>query len=196
MLRSSIATAALLTGGLALLSASPFSLAQEAEWTSLLNADNLDNWDRTGDANWRMTDGIAEADMGFGHLVSKDSYDDFVLRAEFWVDDPANSGIFIRCADPAEPTPQTCYEVNIFDQRPDPTYGTGGIPNHAQVAGIPPTGGKWNTYEIMAQGDHIVVILNGRRTVDIIDDAHSSGPVTLQYGAGTVRFRKVEIRRL
>lgn len=196
MLRSSIALAALLTGGLALLSASPFSLAQEAQWTSLLNADNLDNWDRTGDANWRMTDGIAEADMGFGHLVTRESYDDFVLRAEFWVDDPANSGIFIRCTDPSEPSPRSCYEINIYDQRPDPTYGTGGIPNHAQVFGLPTIGGQWNTYEIMAQGDHLVVILNGRRTVDIIDDTYSSGPVTLQYGAGVVRFRSVEIRPL
>jgi hypothetical protein len=196
MLRSSISFAAVLTGSLAVFALSPHSSAQEAEWTSLLASGNLDNWDRTGDANWRMADGIAEADMGFGHLVSRESYDDFVLRAEFWVDEPANSGIFIRCTDPSEPSPRSCYEVNIFDQRPDPTYGTGGIPNHAQVAGIPPTGGQWNTYEIMAQGDHIVVILNGRRTVDIIDDAYSSGPVTLQYGAGVVRFRRVDIRPL
>ena len=35
-----------------------------------------------------------------GHLVSKNSYTDFQIRAEFWVDSDANSGIFIRCTDP------------------------------------------------------------------------------------------------
>jgi len=181
----------------ALLAASSSSSAQDQmEWTDLLDGTSLDNWDRTGDANWQMVEGIAQADMGFGHLVTKESYGDFVLRVEFWVDDPANSGVFIRCSDPSMPSPRSCYEVNIFDQRPDPTYGTGGIPRHAQVFNLPTIGGQWNTYEITAQGDHIVVILNGRRTVDIQDDTYASGPVTLQYGAGVVKFRKVELRPL
>ncbi len=192
---------AILTGIAAIASAplaapSPSSAQDQMQWTSLLAADNLDNWDRTGDANWQMVDGIAEADMGFGHLVTRESYDDFVLRAEFWVDDIANSGVFIRCSDPAMPSPRSCYEVNIYDQRPDPTYGTGGIPRHAQVFDLPTIGGQWNTYEITAQGDHIVVILNGRRTVDIRDSTYASGPITLQYGAGIVRFRKVDVRPL
>lgn len=185
-----------LLAGAALIGLSPSSSAQEAQWTSLLDPTSLDNFDRTGDANWHLTDGIAEADMGFGYLVTKESYSDFVLRAEFWVSDDANSGIFIRCTDPADPNPRGCYENNIFDQRPDPTYGTGGIPNHAPVGAIPKTGGKWNTYEIIAQGDHLVLILNGMRTVDIHDSDHASGPIGLQYGAGIVRFRKVEIRPL
>ena len=28
---------------------------------------------------------------------------------------------------------KSCYEANIFDQRPDPTYGTGGIVHFAEV---------------------------------------------------------------
>ena len=31
------------------------------------------------------------------------------------------------CSEPESITDRTCYEVNIFDQRSDPTYGTGGI---------------------------------------------------------------------
>jgi hypothetical protein len=197
MQRRSAIFLGIVTASLSLFAASlPSSAQNEAQWTSLLHADNLDNWDRTGDANWRMVDGIAEADMGFGHLVTRESYGDFVLRAEFWVDDPANSGIFIRCTDPAEPSPRSCYEVNIYDERPDPTYGTGAIPNHAAVGEIPKIGGQWNTYEITAQGGHIVLVLNGMTTVDIHDSTYANGPITLQYGAGTVRFRKVDIRPL
>jgi hypothetical protein len=195
MHRRSAILGALVLGSAALFAAS-FSTAQEAQWTSLLDPTTLDNFDRTGDANWRLADGIAEADMGFGYLVTKETYGDFVLHAEFWVNDEANSGIFIRCEDPADPNPRTCYEVNIFDQRPDPTFGTGGIPGHAPVAGVPKTGGKWNTYDIIAQGDHIVLVLNGLRTVDIHDNTHASGHIGLQFGAGIVRFRKAEIRPL
>ena len=62
-----------------------------------------------------------------------------------------------------EPGDRTCYEVNIFDQRPDPTYGTGAIVNFVEVDPMPKAGGKWNTFEITAKGRHLVVVLNGQR---------------------------------
>ena len=197
MLRRSALFASLAVAASALIGASLPSSAQMAEqWTTLFDGTNLDNWNLVGDANWRIVDGAAQADMGGGHLVSKESYTDFVLRAEFWVDEPANSGIFIRCDDPAMPGAASCYEVNIFDTRPDPSYGTGAIVNHATIDNMPLAANRWNTYEIIAQGDRLVTILNGRRTVDIRDSMHPSGPITLQYGTGVVKFRLVEIREL
>jgi hypothetical protein len=53
--------------------------------------------------------------------------------------------------------------VNIFDKRPDPTYGTGAIVDVAKVDPMPKAGGKWNTYEITAKGSQLTVVLNGRR---------------------------------
>jgi hypothetical protein len=197
MLRRSALLAGFAAAGAALLAASLPASAQVAEqWTTLLDGTNLDNWHIVGDANWRIVDGAAQADMGGGHLMSNDSYTDFVLRAEFWVDEPANSGIFIRCDDPEMPGADSCYEVNIFDTRPEPAYGTGAIVNHAAIDNMPLAANRWNTYEIIAQGDHLVIVLNGRRTVDIHDATHPSGPITLQYGTGVVKFRLVEIRAL
>src|SRR4029077_17999208 len=118
------------------------------------------------------------------------------IRAEFWADHTTNSGIFIRCTDPKAITATNAYEVNIYDQRPDPSYGTGGIVNVAKVDPMPKAGGKWNTYEITAKGAQLTVVLNGVKTVDIQDSAHASGASALQYGAGVVKFRKVEIRSL
>jgi len=60
----------------------------------------------------------------------------------------------------------------------------------------PKAGGKWNTMEVTIKGDHIVVLLNGEKTVDHRDRKFASGPVALQWGRGTVKFRKVEIRRI
>ena len=106
-------------------------------------------------------------------------------------------GIFMRCADAQAPTDKTCYEANIFDQRPDPTYGTGAIVHIAAVSPMPKAGGKWNTYEITVKGSQFTVTLNGIRTVDGAQDSKfASGPIALQYAAGVVKFRKVQIKEL
>ncbi|HEX7785995.1 MAG TPA: DUF1080 domain-containing protein, partial [Methylomirabilota bacterium] len=89
-----------------------------------------------------------------------------------------------------------CYEANIFDQRPDPTYGTGAIVKVAKVQPMPKAGGKWNTYDITLRGPRLVVVLNGVKTVDVQDSKLASGPIALQWGRGTIKFRKVEIKPL
>ena len=93
-------------------------------------------------------------------------------------------------------TPDTCYEVNIFDQRPDQTYRTGGIVYFAAPAVQINAGGQWNNFEIRAEGSRILVMMNGVVTVDMDNDTFSDGPLTLQYGSGIVRFRNAQIQRL
>ena len=89
-------------------------------WITLFDGKNLDNFNMIGDANWRLEDGAVVADKGSGFLVTKNPYGDFQLRAEFWADEDANSGIYIRCSDPQKITADNSYEVNIFDKRPEP----------------------------------------------------------------------------
>ena len=62
------------------------SMPGQTKWTSLVDgASGLENFDRLGDANWRAEDGAIVADKGKGssHLVTKTSYKDFELVAEF-----------------------------------------------------------------------------------------------------------------
>lgn len=170
--------------------------AQSGAWVTLFDGTSLDGWNVLGDANWELGDGAVSASSGSGFLVSEEAYADFELRLEFWVDEPANSGIFIRCQDPANVTDRNCYEVNIYDTRPDQTYRTGGIVHVAAPSAVINTAGQWNTYEIRADGPRLVVTLNGTQTVDTTDDRFASGPFALQYGAGAVGFRNVRIREL
>jgi len=76
-------------------------------WTTLIDGGNgLDNWNVIGDANWRVQDGAIVADKGTaGFLVSKNSYKDFSIYAEFWAATDTNSGIFIRITDPKKLQP-------------------------------------------------------------------------------------------
>ena len=171
------------------------------DWTTLLNGtEGLQNFERVGEANWQQVDGAVQATQGGkdpAYLVTRNSYKDFVLHVEFWASDDANSGIFFRCQEPRRINDENCYEANIFDQRPDPTYGTGAIVKVALVAApMPKAGGKWNSYEITAKGSRLGIVLNGVKTVDTTDAKFAGGPIALQWGRGTIRFRKVDIRPL
>ncbi len=194
--RSAIAVALLLAGSAMLWQA--YGIAGEPGWTTLFDGSNLNNWEPIGNANWRLVDGgVVQADLGNGFLVSKQEYGDFELKAEFWVDATANSGVFIRATDPKQVTAKNAYEVNIYDTRPDPSYGTGAIVDVAKVSPMPKAGNQWNYYEIVAKGDTFTVTLNGVKTVDNAKDAKlPKGRIALQYAQGIVKFRKVEIKPL
>jgi Domain of Unknown Function (DUF1080) len=169
-------------------------------------AKGLENWNQTGEANWRVEDGAIVADKGKGgYLISKKSYKDFHISAEFWADHTTNSGIFIRISDPdpSKVGAKNSYEVNIFDQRPEPAYGTGAIVFFATVSPMPKAGGKWNTFEITAKGEQLTVLFNGVQTVNLRNGMFVEGPFALQYGGGAnntpggaIKWRKVQIREL
>lgn len=175
-------------------------------WVTLIDGKRgLENFDRIGDANWRGQHDYIVADSGKeGYLVSKKSYKDFVLRVEFWADDTTNSGVHVRCSDPKKITNANCYEMNIYDQAPNPRNATGAIVN---IAGVNPSSyraaGRWNVYEIYARGPEITVMLNGVITAVANNSQLKEGPLAFQYGpgpkgvrGGTIRWRKVEIKEL
>ncbi len=197
--RSKSLALALLVGAAALYAANRAS-AENDGWTTLLDSTNKGDWSEVGKANWEMKDGALVADKLDGkdiaYLVSKNTYKDFEIRAEFWTDEEANSGVFIRCDQADKIDSKICYEVNVFDKRPDPSYGTGAIVDVAKVDPMPKAAGKWNVYEITAKGPHLTVVLNGQKTADVDDSKHLGGYIALQYGSGVVKFRKVQIKPL
>lgn len=178
----------------------PSGLAADNGWVTLIDGtEGLDNFNIVGDANWtaEMSSIRATEGSGASWLVTRDSYSDFEIRVEFWASHDANSGIYMRCQNPQRITDRDCYEANIYDQRPDLDYGTGGIVHIAPVSEpYPKVGDRWNIYKITARGNHLVVELNGETTVDVRDDKLASGPIGLQWGRGELRFRKVQIREL
>jgi Domain of Unknown Function (DUF1080) len=190
------------TGGAVAWLAGCSSLGSGAGWTTLVDGTKVpgaaEGWTSAGEGNWSVAEGTLQGKEGkMGYLVTKDSYTDFEIRAEFWADASCNSGIFIRCQDRTKVGANNSYEVNIFDKRPDPSYGTGAIVDVAKVRQPGPMAvDRWNTFEITAKGERLVVVLNGEKTVDVMDAKWKSGPVALQSAGGTIRFRKVQIRTL
>jgi len=182
------------------------TMSSDSGWVTLIdNGKGIENFNAIGDANWRVQDGALVADKGKGgHLVSKNSYKNFQIRAEFWAETNTNSGIFIRATDPNKITATNAYEVNIYDLRPGQEFATGGIVNFGRIP-VPnkyQAAGKWNTFMITAKDTNLIVELNGVQTVNIYDSKFASGPFTLQFGnhgkepGGAIKWRKVQVKPL
>ena len=190
------AAAALVVLGLSVIWAPAVQGQAASSWVSLFDGKSLDRWTPVGKADWKIVKDEIWSTNGAGFLLSKQPYTNFEIRADFWVTPDANSGIFIRCQDPAKVGAATCYEVNIFDTRPDQTYRTGGIVDVAKPTAMINTGNKWNSLEIVAKGPRLIVRMNGMQMVDVEDKKFARGPFALQAGVGVVRFRNVQIREL
>jgi hypothetical protein len=182
------------------------AMTPEHGWIALIdNGKGLENFDRIGDANWRVEGGLVVADKGKGgHLVTKQSFRDFQIYAEFWAETTTNSGIFMRAQDRKNIGAVNSYEVNIFDERPGQEYSTGAIVDFARVANPPPkAGGRWNTFEIHVKGSDVTVKLNGVVTSAMTNSQFKEGPFSLQYSlgangipGGAIKWRRVLVRPL
>lgn len=176
-------------------------------WTTLVDGEKgLENFDRIGDANWRAEGGAIVADKAkeTSYLVTRKSYRDFEIHAEFWSDRNTNSGIFIRAQNPKKVGADSSYEVNIYDARPGQEYSTAAIVDFARIPVPAPykAAGKWNTFHIIAKGDQVTVVFNGQKTVELRDGKFREGPFALQFGnhgkapGDVIKWRKVQVREL
>jgi hypothetical protein len=173
------------------------TLQAQGAWRTLFNGRTLAGWDVVGDANWSVKEGAIWGSRGGGYLVTPMPHGDIQFTVDFWATPDANSGVFVRCADPKSITADNCYEVNIFDRRPDQSYRTGGIVNLARPTAVIDTGNKWNTFDITAKRSTLTVILNGTKVVEHEQNgARPRGYIALQYGAGVLRFRNIRMRSL
>jgi 3-keto-disaccharide hydrolase len=145
-----------------------------------------------GASHWEVVDGLLTAcGAPTGYLTSDASYKDFALSIEFKCGEETNSGVFVR-----SPQESGGYEVQIWRQQPA-GYNTGAIVGTAKTARdyrFKPD--EWNRFQITADGDHIVVVLNGETTLDVHDAKFPEGNLRLQYQQFPIAFRNVKIRPL
>ena len=145
-----------------------------------------------GGSHWQVVDGLLTAcGEPTGYLTSDRSYKNFVLSIEFKCADDTNSGVFVR-----SPQENGGYEVQIWRQQPA-GYNTGAIVGTAKTArAYTFKADQWNHYQITADGDHLVVELNGETTLDVHDARFAEGQIRLQYQQFPIAFRNIKIRSL
>ena len=195
-MRTTVVVIALAFAALSGIGLVSISAQTAGNWTILFNGKDLSNWNVTGNADWRVADGVIEATKARGFLLTKQSYTDFEMRADVWVTADSNDGILFRITKPEDPGIENGYELNMNDKRADQTGRTGSIVNVAKPLVQYDSGGKWTTVVITAKGPHMVATLNGIKTAEADDAKYARGPVSLQAAGGIVRYRNVQIREL
>ena len=160
--------------------------------------ENESNWIEEGDAYWNFTKDVLTGKVNdeVGFVMTNDSYKDFVLELEFKPDSTINSGIFIRCKN-FEINADDCYEVNIWDLHPNQDFRTGAIVTKMKPLAFVETIGKWNSYKIKIEKNHLEVWVNGVLTADMNDHTRMEGHIGLQAsGIGEIGFRKIRIHEI
>src|ERR1035441_928970 len=178
-----------------------------AGWKLLFDGSTLRGWEphaasatEPAATAWGVANGaiVCDGDRR-GWLGTADAFGDFNLKIEFRVGAETNSGVFLRSQKTGGIAAETGYELQIWDFRP--TYKTGALVNAIEPSDTTTPkilADQWNSYDITADGDHFVVVLNGKKILDGHDSKHSSGVVGLQYntGGGKVEFRDIKIRAI
>ena len=184
--------------------------ADEAGYRPLFNGKDLTGWD--GDTMlWKVADNSIVGDSpGIKHnqfLCTKEEYGDFELKLEFRVKDGVgNSGVQFRTKRVPNSTEVSGYQADIGEKYWGCLYDES---RRNKVLVQPPAEfeatlkkGDWNEYSIRAEGDHIVLKMNGVTTVDYREPDATiprSGIIALQVHSGgpmKVEFRNIRIKPL
>jgi hypothetical protein len=201
---------------------------QKEGFQLLFDGKSMEKWEAPlAQDVWALADGAIRsnsraATAGRTMLLTKEDFDNFVLKAEFRAPADIHAHIFLRqprrrprpageggagAATKTGPAEPPGYELQIRDKDPAPlkdgSFLTGSIVNveraPADAKVIP---GQWNALEVTMNRDHMTVIYNGRKVVDARDSRRSSGAISLHLAApeealgSEIEFRNLKIKRL
>ena len=179
-------------------------------FTPLFNGKNLEGWD--GDPRlWKAQDGmIIGSTEGTpieynSFLMTKKTYANFILKAQAKLRNH-NSGIQFR----SEEVPGLRWAVRGYQADMAENNYWGCIYEERGKRGVMVNGWKdkaekvvklkdWNDLELLCDGDHINLKVNGLETADLHDSVKLDGIIALQLHKGPpmqVYFRNMEIKVL
>ena len=196
----------------------------EKGWVQLFNGKDLTGWKTHPDnpGKWRVENGaIVSGGFKVSHLFTdRGDYQNFHYRIEAKISNKGNSGQYFRAK--FAPNYPPGYEAQINSNSFDPIrtgslYPSFKIPKEdrakilAQILVkkelVPPD--TWFTQEVIANGNHIIIKVNGKKTVDFVDknNTFTRGHFALQQHTGfkvkggkdietVLHVRKVEVKEL
>lgn len=186
-------------------------------WVDLLSGENAKDWKNVTDDQTVFTieDGVMHV-LGvkdtqyFAYMA--ETWGDFEMHVEFKTTPDANSGVFFR-TNPDNPV-YAGMEIQV--------YGDFGVAPHRNGCGslydiatpmfnmVRPNG-EWNSYDITFEGDHLVVVFNGWKVLDLdigqmtmpigkfdtpLAELPKTGHVVLQDHGQEVWYRNLVVRPL
>jgi hypothetical protein len=171
-------------------------------WKLLFNGKSLNGWEGrpTSQAgtkgDWKVKDG-ALACLGTvpSWISTNEFFSDYRLMLQFRGPEKVNSGVFLRSQKEGQPH-ITGYELQIWDYQPA-GYNTGSLVGSLKADPVKILPGEWNQYEITADGDHFVIVLNGKKVLDAQDSKHKDGVIGFQCQKDqAIEFRNIKLQPL
>lgn len=206
---------AAVTGMLAVLVALLPAVGQEKkdEWVQLFDGKTLKGWMvfPEGTGEWKVEDGAIVGSGPASHLFSeRGDYENFHYRMEAKIADKANSGQYFRTQF-MKGFPKG-YEAQINATHTD-RIRTGSLypafaprlPEEERkkllvLDEAPHKPDEWFTQEVIADGNHIIIKVNGKTTVDFVDEknTYTKGHFAIQQHdpKSMVWVRKIEVKEL
>ena len=169
-------------------------------FVSLFNGRNLDGW--TGDTkgyiveNGEIRSRVPEPGEHLGNLFTSREYANFILRFQFKLTPGANNGLGIRA--PLEGDAAFVgIELQILENTHEKWANLKPWQFHGSVYGVaaaergyqnPP--GEWNSQQVLVDGRHVKVTLNGHVILDVdLDEVSRDGTVDGQDHPGLARTK-------
>lgn len=147
--------------------------------------------------NWSVEDGLMVNVKSANDIVSKQTFADFKLEAEYRLTEGSNSGIYLRGR----------YEMQVLDDVGKGTAITGHMSIYGRRApdvnaSLP--AGEWQKVEIILVGNRVTVTLNGTRVHDnaviegitggaLDNNELAPGPIMIQGDHSVAAFRTVVV---
>ncbi|MGI8673438.1 MAG: 3-keto-disaccharide hydrolase [Luteitalea sp.] len=167
---------------------------------TLIDGTSLDAWtaqrpDRP--LGWTAVDGALTNGEKANNLVSKQTFKDFRIQAEYKIAPNSNSGIYLRGR----------YELQVLDDHGKPPESHGHMAIYAWTAprvNATKPADQWQVMEATIVANKVTVTLNGQRVHDNVTieaitggaiDANETepGPIVLQGDHGQVWYRTVVV---
>jgi hypothetical protein len=138
------------------------------EFESLFNGKDLSGWIGATD-DFEVIDGAIQSKKGAeSNLLTRDEYDNFVVRLEIKTPPGGNNGLAIRAASPDDSPAYDAIEIQVLDNSNGQYRDLEPYQVHGSLYGLAPAlrgflrpAGEWNYQEVTVDGDNIIVRLNG-----------------------------------
>ncbi|NDC54681.1 MAG: DUF1080 domain-containing protein [Planctomycetia bacterium] len=187
--------------------------ADEPGFESLFDGRSLAGWKASENVgSWQVIDGEIVCHGPRSHLfyVGPDAahpaeFTDFHLKAEVLTKPGANSGIYFHTQFQETGWPTKGHEAQVNNTQKDPVR-TGSLYNVVKNFDAPAKDDEWFTEEVIVEGNHITIKVDGRTIVDHVEKTEevkdgrrlSRGTFALQaHDPGSeVHYRNIRVKRL
>ncbi|MDX1944989.1 MAG: DUF1080 domain-containing protein [Pirellulaceae bacterium] len=200
---------------LALLPTATF--AETDGFKTIFDGKSLDGWKKAGEnqESFQLKDGVIVANGPRCHLfyVGDDKpFKNFHFIAEVQTKAHSNGGIYFHTKYQDTNWPAVGHECQVNNTYDKDPQKTGGVYKVKRVLTAPAKDDEWFKYEIIVEGNHVVVKINDQVTADYTEDADAlakdktiepqrrvgEGTFALQAHdpGSTVLYRNIRVKRL